>query len=340
MFNSARLKLTAWYLLIIMCISAAFSVVIYRVLTSELDRFSHLQRIRIEQGFTRVPVPPLPSRVFAIAFAPELLTEVKHRLLTRLLFINAGILLVSGATGYFFAGRTLRPIQDMVDEQNQFISDASHELRTPLTSLKSAFEVHLRDKFFSVKDARRLIRESINEVNKLQSLSDGLLQLAQYHIPHRHAQSKKVAISDAIELAIKKVEPLADKKKIVVEQHFVESTVRGNKLELVDLFVILLDNAIKYSPLAKKIEIDIKQEDTALAVTVKDHGIGIGKSDLPHIFDRFYRADSARSYGESHGYGLGLSIAKRIVEAHQGTIQVRSTLGKGTTMIVTLPLFS
>src|SRR3989344_3853916 len=129
MFKSARLTLTAWYLAIIMVISIAFSLMIYRVLLIEVIRFERAQRVRIERRmqFFNSPIP----------VSLELIEEIKQRLIFRLFMVNIGIMVISGGLGYFLAGRTLKPIKEMVDEQNRFISDASHELRTPLTSLKS-----------------------------------------------------------------------------------------------------------------------------------------------------------------------------------------------------------
>jgi len=131
MFKSARIKLTAWYLLIIMFISISFSFVIYRGLMSEVHRFSRMQR----------------SRFFV---DEDLITEIQRRAIFGLGTINTIIFITSGALGYFLAGKTLSPIQEMVEEQNRFISDASHEFRTPLTALKSSFEVNLRDKNLSL----------------------------------------------------------------------------------------------------------------------------------------------------------------------------------------------
>ena len=109
---------------------------------------------------------------------------------------------------------------------------------------------------------------------------------------------------------------------------------------MTDLLVIILDNAIKYSNEKKSIFITSKKIDKKIFVFVKDQGIGISKKDLPYIFDRFYRADSARAKKDSGGYGLGLSIAKKIIEVHQGEIKMESKLGKGTTVIISLPVFS
>ena len=341
MFQSARLKLTGWYLIIIMLISLSFSVVIYRVLTSEVYRFSSLQRTRIEQRLlnqgllppgTNISLPPPPGEIDS-----DLMMEVEYRLILRLVIVNGIILVISGGLGYMLAGRTLKPIAEMVDEQNRFISDASHELRTPLTALKSSIEVNLRDKKMSLNEARQVLKENVTQVNKLQTLSDSLLELTQYQSPGNHIPHTSVLIEDVIDKAVERITPLAKAKQITVDRTVPHIKIIGNKENLSDLFVILLDNAIKYSNTGTKIVIGAKNTDGHINIWVKDHGMGIASKDLPHIFDRFYRADSARGRAEEGGYGLGLSIAKKIVDAHHGTIAVISKPNAGTTFTIKLP---
>ncbi len=343
MFHSARLKLTAWYLLIIMALSIMFSVAIYQGLSNEVERFERMQRFRIErrlQEGTLFPGDTLPRRTPATIpiTNPELLEETKHRILLMLVAINCGIFALSGGLGYILAGRTLMPIKDMMDDQNRFISDASHELRTPLTSLKSAFEVYLRSSRPSVKEAKTLVRESISEVNKLQSLSESLLQLAQYQKPNGYLVFEKVSLRHVIEQAIHKIQPLAKEKEIAVHYDEADNEIEGNVYGLVDLVVILLDNAVKYSPRSKNVVIKTEKTDGSILLWVKDNGCGISEKDVLYIFDRFYRADSARSKSGTNGYGLGLSIAKKIVDAHNGSISVESKPNKGATFLVKLPI--
>ncbi|MBI4225621.1 HAMP domain-containing histidine kinase, partial [Candidatus Roizmanbacteria bacterium] len=245
---------------------------------------------------------------------------------------------ISGGLGYILAGRTLQPIKDMVDEQNRFISDSSHELRTPLTSLKTAMEVTLRDKNLSLQQAKKLISENIGEVNKLQSLSDQLLRLAQFEKPNGKLQFGKVSLEKIIKEAIRKIDPLAKQKQISIKKDLKDVEIKGNKDSLVDLFVILLDNAVKYSPSGSKVEVKSEKADATVLVSVKDEGIGIDEKDFSHIFDRFFRADSARSKDKADGYGLGLSIAKKIVNLHKGTIKVKSKISHGSTFIIQLPI--
>ncbi len=342
MFRSARLKLTAWYLLIIMTISIAFSVVIYHVLTNEVDRFAQAQRIRIErrlldEGLVQPGSAQLPPQ--PITMDPDLVQETEHRILLILFVVNGTIFFISGGLGYLLAGRTLGPIQDMVDEQNRFISDASHELRTPLTALKSSIEVNLRDKKLTLGGARALLTGSIGQVNKLQSLSDSLLELVQYQQPNIKITFTRVSVPAITGEAILRVTPQANAKHMTIQDQSPPIEIAGSKEHLVDLLVILLDNAIKYSDEKMKVSISAKRTDGDVVIRVRDEGIGIAQKDIPHIFNRFYRADSARAREQEGGYGLGLSIAKQIVDAHHGSITAESKSGHGSTFIIHLPVY-
>ncbi len=332
MFRYARIKLTVWYLLIILFISMVFSMAIYREAEHELGRIERRQRVWSERNRGESPRSYRPDLL-----EPIQIKDIRKRIISTLVFVNGFILIFSGGLGYFLAGKTLKPIQEMVDEQNQFISDASHELRTPLTALKSAMEVFLRDKKLLLSDAKTLVTQNIEDVNKLQSLSDGLLQLTQYQKPNGHTQMQRALLSKVIREAVRKIQPLAKQKTITIEFSTSDYTIKGDEYALTDLLVILLDNAVKYSHKGSTVIINVKKADSTIAMSVRDEGIGIEKKDLPHIFDRFYRADSARSKTKTGGYGLGLSIAKKIIETHHGTIKVESKQGQGSTFIVQFP---
>ena len=339
MFHSARIKLTAWYLLIIMIISVAFSAAIYRVLSNELEQFARMQRVRIERErrlYYGGTVPPVNPEIKPVP-DPELIEEVKDHLKVILLIINGTILIVSGGIGYFLAGRTLKPIKDMVDEQNRFIADASHEFRTPLTALKTNVEVTLMDKQFTTAEAKRVLTESLGDINQLQSLSDALLRLAQYQTQNGNHYFQSISIVEIINDAVKKVSQLAKQKKITIKTTVNDLHIAGDDRSLKELIIILLDNAIKYSPNESEVSISSKNTDSHITLNVTDQGTGIEQKDLPHIFDRFYRADKSRSKTDMPGYGLGLSIAKKIVKTHHGSIDVKSKVQKGTTFIITLP---
>ena len=341
MFSAARLKLTGWYILIIMVIVGLFSMAIYQGLAQELERFSQIEQARFHRQMTQDVVIPIEIRNrFPVSpfRDPELVNEAKMRIATILLILDGVILCVAGGLSYFLAGQTLKPIREMVEEQNRFITDASHELRTPLTALKSSIEVHLRDKKLSLKEAKALLHSNLEEVNQLQLLSDALLRLAQYE------NRQKIAVKEIVQLdkvaleAQKKVHSFLVSKHIQLTQQLLPVEVQGDRTALCEVFVILLDNAIKYSSNDSSILMKMEKIDHNVRVTVTDYGVGIDSIDLPHIFERFYRAEKSRSKEVVQGYGLGLSIAQTIVQQHGGSLTATSQPGKGSTFTLHLPL--
>jgi two-component system sensor histidine kinase CiaH len=344
MFQSARFKLTAWYLLIIMSISGAFSVVIYRMLDLELDRFARIQQFRIERRYhtggggeffipqTLDGLPPISIKDI------EIVNDFRHRLVWTLLVINGAIAVISSGLGYVLAGRTLRPIARMVDEQHRFVADASHEFRTPLTSLKSSMEVSMRDRHMTLKDAKKLIAENLQDVDRLQILSDRLLRLAQGSQGQSVQRFVSTPIKDVITKSVRAIDRFAKNKSIEVITDYEDVRIECDPDALIECCTLLLENAVKYSSDKTTVTVTAKKMDHHLKIQVIDHGVGIAKKDLLHVFDRFYRADSARCSGSASGYGLGLSIAKTIVQSHHGTIGVESTLNVGSIFTVLVPL--
>lgn len=316
-----------------MLISGLFSLIIYKGVTSEVEsRFRSIEsRVRIEERMRIFPEPPSP-------FLEEHLEAVKRQMLIMLLFTNGVILILSGAAGYFLASKTLKPIEDALEEQSRFIADASHELRTPLTALKASTEVALRDKKLSAKDARLALESNLEDVNGLQVLADDLLSLAQYEKGYEDFIFEKANIREIIDNAQRKTRSLAKKKNIEVASDVQEAILVAHKQSLKKLVRILLDNALKYTQKDGKVFITTKQDKAHLLIEVRDSGIGISKEDLSHIFDRFYRVDQSRSKTKVPGYGLGLSIAKEIVDLHKGSINVSSVQNKGTTFTIKLPI--
>lgn len=332
MFHSARIQLTAWYFLIITLISVSFSVAIYHVLTSELDRVEQLQRARIQNSLPRDE----ERRFFYLD--PALVSETKNRLKLVLIFINVVILGASTAGGYFLAGKTLKPIAHMVDDQNRFISDASHELRTPLTSIKTEIEVSLRGKKLNFSSAKKLLKSNLEEVDKIQRLTTNLLTLNKFQGSSFTMTKKKLSLKSVVEKAYEKIKSMAKSKTISIQKDLKNVTVYGNEDSFVELATILLDNAVKYSKSGGKVIVRTKRELGNVILEVQDFGVGIKASDLPHIFDRFYRVEPSRNKNKTDGFGLGLSIAKNIAEAHQGSISVKSAPGKGSTFTATFPV--
>ncbi len=330
-FKLAYLKLTAFYAAIIMLISISFSVAIYQISAQEvgrgLGRQSAIMR-DVEQN------SPFFQELEDLRQAQ--IDEINGNLRRNLIYFNLLILFLSTVASYFFARWTLRPIEESMEAQSRFTADASHELRTPLTAMRSEIEVYLRDKNLNLTKSKELLQSNLDEIAKLESLSSALLKLAR-HEQENGNNYTKLNISDLIVEAYEKVEGLALAKNIKFKNDLIQKKVKGDKQSLIELFVILLDNAIKYSPKNKEIKIKIEKVDHSVSVKIQDYGMGIKHSDLPHIFNRFYRADQSRNKEKADGYGLGLSIAKKIVEIHHGKISVKSKPGEGSEFEVKLP---
>jgi len=337
MFKQARLKLTGWYLLIIMVISFSFSALIYQISSMEIIHFAESQRNRIERNIN-ISYPNLPPP--RISIDDELIVESQHRLLVNLGIINGFILLISGSLSYFLAGRTLLPIQKMTEEQKQFISDASHELRTPITALKAMLEVSLRDPKLDLVESKKVLINAIYSTNQLKTLSDSLLELNHFNNHQPVLNLSPFSIKNLMSEPVKKIKPKADKKQITIKLNPIKGKINVDAQKIEELFLIILDNAIKYSPKSSQIKFIVTKTKRNIIFKIIDQGIGISQKDLPHIFDRFYRADNARTKNSISGYGLGLSIAKKIVESHSGKLEVSSKVNSGTTFAIYLPNFS
>lgn len=339
MFHSARLKLTLWYLGILMTVSILFSLVIYRMVVVEVVRFEAFQRSRSEARIGQMFMPLRGGTLSPrLPINDELIEETKQRIAMIILIINGSILLAGGGLAYILAGKTLDPIQGMMESQKQFIGDASHELKTPLTSLRIASEVFLRDKTPTIQDAKTLIQDNLSEIDGMQSLLETLIQMNKLEYDNKEIiLSEHVSLEKVVAKTLQTVAAHATSKSITITQTVHNQKVVGSELLLVKLLTILLDNAIKYSAVSGKIEIYSAVHTSHITLSITDHGMGIDHKDIPHIFTRFYRADSARTRtGESGGYGLGLSIAQKIADMHGSKIHVKSEKGTGSTFSIIL----
>ncbi len=193
-FQFARLKLTVWYVLISMTITILFSLVIYTRLTGELDRIERFQQANKQNNIS------FPPRNPAFPQPPELdVAQSKMNILLTLLAVNGVVLALSGGAGYILAGRTLRPIQEMMDEQSRFITDASHELKTPLTAIRTEYEVAMLSKPVPAKEANALINSSYEEIISLQGLAENLLELTHQQKNREHMKMKEVSLLEVTE---------------------------------------------------------------------------------------------------------------------------------------------
>ncbi|MBU0618968.1 HAMP domain-containing histidine kinase [Patescibacteria group bacterium] len=323
-----------------MLISIIFSLVIYTTITRELGRGFRQAETRLRAEELGLPVPRQLPKHFE-ELGPQLVEDLaaaNKRVVLNLIILNGIILVVSTAAGYFLAGKTLGPIETAMEEQRRFVADASHELRTPLTALKTTIEVALREKKLTIKEAEKVLESNLEDIEDLESLTNNLLSLAQYQQGNNAFVLQPVKIGDVIQTSYKKISPLAKKKDIDIKIKTSEHIIEGNKQSLEEMMLIFLDNAVKYTPKGGRVRITTKSNKKKLIIKIKDTGIGIAKKDIPYIFDRFYRVDQSRSKDNVLGFGLGLSLAKQIIELHKGTVTVSSVLGKGSTFTLKLLL--
>jgi two-component system sensor histidine kinase CiaH len=315
MFQSATLKLTGWYLAILMSISVLFSIAIYQLNFHEVNiRLSNLQ----EQIYSLTEVTPTLSGSDQLRQAQAEQAAVQMAL--TLLYINIVIFLGGGIGSYWLARRTLRPLEEAHEAQSRFTSDASHELRTPLATMKTEIEVLLRDKKLNPAEARELLESNLEEVNNLISMSEMLLSLSRF--TEDALEKKRVQLATIVQTSLRSFKDSESRFNLSIKR---TSTINGNKAALIELSSILVDNALKYSPAGSPIVVRVYQKNWLVTLEVENTGEPINLKALPYIFERFYRGDQSRTNSSKNGYGLGLAIAKKIVDVHGGEITVSST---------------
>ncbi len=322
--TTARLALS--YLAIIMAMSIGFSYVFYNTSMQEFKRRANVpERVFINDD----------GRQYIQEFIDQRAIHAKRKLMANLVLLNIGALAAGSYVSYVLARRALEPIEQAMEAQSRFTSDASHELRTPLAAIQAENEVVLRKPDLSLDRAKETLRSNLEEVIRLRDLSDGLLQLARADTVELHA--KPVHVENIVSEALNRVVKLAQQKDIAVEETAQDAVVLGDERLLTQAVVILLDNAIKYSPNKTTVFVTSESDSQRVAIRIRDEGAGISTVDQTRIFDRFYRVDQSRNRHKTPGHGLGLSLARKIVEQHQGTISVQSDMGKGSIFTISLP---
>ncbi len=237
---------------------------------------------------------------------------------------------------FIIAKVTLTPARNALKSQKRFISDIAHELRTPLSVLKTNSEVALLDES-SKAISRELLESNIEELDRASAIINNLLSFSNLIRPEQ-VKFDNVDLAKVVENTIKKVEMLADGKKITLSHDkFGSNNVLGNAVALEQICINLVRNAINFTPNGGHINIVTEQDYYEnVILSVEDNGIGIAPKDLNHIFEPFYRAEISRNK-KSGGSGLGLAIVSELVKLHKGEITVRSRVNQGTTVEVTFP---
>lgn len=240
-------------------------------------------------------------------------------------------------------------LQEEEKLKQDFIANASHELKTPTMAIGSVVEALQAGAAEDPELRTRFLRSLENLVDRQASLLRDLLDIAQLDANSQVRWSEELRISDVLKEACEQVRSQGERKKVQLEMSHLETSnsadsegtdlvIIGNGIQLQRAFINLLTNAVNYTPSGGKVTVSAQVEGSLLEVKISDTGSGIDPKDLPHIFDRFYRADKARSRSGAGGTGLGLAITKEIINRHKGNINVDSALGQGSVFTVRLPL--
>lgn len=330
-FKSATVRLTFSYLLILVIISLVFSVIIFELSTREIS--SRLERLQIRiEGSGSTLVVPGPLTLNDVRMNQT--REARTNIFFGLVYMNLAVAGLGGIGAYVLARRTLQPLEEAHDAQSRFTSDASHELRTPLAVMKSEIQVALRQKKITNAELKELLGSNLEEVDKLTALSHALLRLSRLDYGNIE-RGDRIDIPELVRESVKSFDVPPQRVKLTFPEQPV--VIEGSRTMIEDLIRILLDNALKYSPPKSRVQVDVTTNGRNCKLMVSNEGEGIPADDLPKIFDRFFRSDKSRSAQGKKGYGLGLSLAKKTVEFHDGSISAQSTPGEITRFSVSLP---
>ena len=264
--------------------------------------------------------------------------QAAYKTLFLLLCLALVLFLPACYGGYLLAGRNIRPVQAMYEKQKQFTADASHEMRTPLAVMKLAVQGIKEDEDSSLSPfAQESVGMLAGEADRLSRLTENLMTLARSDEDALPVYTTQVDMSALCRRVGAQMALLAGEKGIILQQDVQDDLlVQGDEMALSRLLIILLDNAMKYSPANSKILLRAAAIKERLVLEVRDEGCGISDADKQKVFDRFFRVDKARSRSQG-GLGLGLSLARAIVGQHQGSIKVLDNEPVGTIMYVSLP---
>lgn len=232
---------------------------------------------------------------------------------------------------------TLARLENSFKRTRQFSADVSHELRTPLTILRGETEVGLKWAK-EPEEFRELLQSNLDEIKRMSDIIEYLLDLSRLEEGELPLNIQEVDLTEFLHDLVQQVKLLAEKKRVgLTFEGNTPVCVIGDRLRLRQIFLNLLDNAVKYTPAGGEVRLSLEAAAGDAKVSVMDTGPGIPAEDLPYIFDRFYRVDKARNRAHG-GSGLGLSLVKSIAEAHGGRIEVTSEPGRGSAFTVYLPL--
>lgn len=321
--RTGRLALT--YLAIIMALTIVFSFILYATASAQLDK------PRGQGDLAQI----LTQRDVFDTYLEHRAQEAKEALVGTLVLLNLGVLVAGAWFSWYLARQTMEPIEQSMQAQAEFVSDASHELRTPLTVLQTNNEVALRKKKLTLDDAKLVLEQNVSDLMQLQQLTNALLGLLKEDrtLPKLKPIETQAPVQDALQFLI----PSAQQQSIEIIDKTLEARALADETALIGVIKIFIDNAIKYSEQGSTITVQTRITQKYVDIQVIDTGVGIAPDTIERIFDRFYRSDKSRSSQHAEGFGLGLAIAKTICDQRGWHILVKSKLAKGSTFTLRMP---
>jgi len=354
-FTRAKARLTIFYTIFISVVVILFSIGIYFSylgylkgdFENELNEEIHFIEIQDNGSADSDDIAQLPIT------PKEISTNASKRLGSIILIVDGSIIIFSAFLGYALAGFTLKPIQNNQDVQRRFMSDASHELRTPLSIMKTGIEVELRNPAIP-GECKPVLKSNLEEINRMSDIVESLLFILRADSGNEDFKFESLNLPQLISTVFKNMKPYADQKKIalIMENQnisFNKSTretekakkeedifIKGDSNKLKQAFYNIFKNAVDYSKTDGEIILSVIKQSGSVQIIITDNGNGIPIDELPHVFERFYRSTNILG-ADNNGSGLGLAITKEIIEKHNGTIKIESSVGDWTVVSVSLP---
>ncbi|BDQ04820.1 MAG: two-component sensor histidine kinase [Candidatus Dojkabacteria bacterium] len=321
-YHKKRIQLTIVYSIILLSVIIFFSVILWQSQERQIDRFLDSPRMRFIRRFSDDEY----NRIKAIT------DEVKFENFINLIMLDSVLIIISVALSYYLSGKTLEPVFSALDRQKQFISDASHDLKTPLTNIKTEAEVLTRNPSTTLEEYQTFATNVVNDIDRLNKLIDSMLEAAR--LEHLVVHLQDIDLKDLMREILNDFRSRIQEKNLELHEEYPDDdiVIKSDKKLLTRLIYVIIDNSIKYNKENGSVRIKIYKSASNTYLAIQDTGIGIEKSKIKHIFDRFYRVAEDR---HTEGFGLGLAIAKEIADKLHIKMTVKSKVDVGTEFILT-----
>ncbi len=292
-------------------------------------------------GSVYVPLAETKYEIVAAERLGAANTELAGVLQTLVTGVLSTLVLIA-VVAWLLAARSLKPVESMAQQQRQFMADASHELRTPISVARTAAEVTLESRSSTDEDFRESLHVIRGQMSRLTRIVQDMFTLAQADAGVYTLQRSAFYLDELLRECVQAASILGSRRGVLVEMKpAAESLCHGDEGLVRQLAMILLDNAVKYTPEGGRVAVELAHSDRGYRISVADTGVGIPEEARPYVFRRFYRVDKARSRASSEhggsGAGLGLAIGRWIAEAHQGTLELTRSGPGGSVFTAYLP---